>query len=94
MARYRVTRIDAEPCPTGQSRRHITEVELTGLDGAHQAPVPVVRLMISADDSIVALSAATGQEADVRKSRCGCGVKTIRSSLGTRTDDDIDAFQA
>jgi hypothetical protein len=92
MARYRVTRIDAEPCPVGHSRRHITDVELTGLDGPHHATMPVIRLMLSADDNVVALSTAAGVEADVRKGRCVCGFKMIRTVHGSRSDDDIDTL--
>jgi hypothetical protein len=94
MARFQVIRIDAEPCPAGLGRRHITDVELKGLDGLHLATVPVVRLMLSADDSIVAMSAKDRHEVDVRKSRCVCGYKTIRSVAGTRGDDDLDTFPA
>jgi hypothetical protein len=93
MARYRVTHVDAEPCPVGQGRRHITDVELTGLDGPHQATVPVVRLMLSAHDNIVALSTKTGVEADIRKSRCTCGFKMIRTVYGTRSNDDVELLQ-
>jgi hypothetical protein len=94
MSRFHVIGIDAVPCPAGLGRRHITGVELKGLDGMHLAAVPVVRLMLSADDSIVAMSAATSHEVDVRKSRCACGFKTIRADTGTRRDDDLDTLPA
>ena len=90
MGMFQVTRIKAEPCPADQrSSRHITEVELHGADGFHQLATHVVRLMLSSGDHIVAVSTTTGSEADVRKGRCACGVKSIRSINGTRRDDDL-----
>ncbi|MBA2560693.1 MAG: hypothetical protein H0V07_12585 [Propionibacteriales bacterium] len=94
MPKYHVGHIEAEPCPEGLGRRHITEVDLRGLDGRHRATMPVVRLMLSADDNIVALSIKTGLEADVRKSKGLCGYKTIRSIYGTRSDDDLGTLPA
>ncbi len=92
MATYQVTRVKSEPCAVDDHSRHILEAELHGADGAHRVATPVVRLMLSAGDNIVTQSAQSGTEADVRKGKCICGVKTIRSVNGTRTDDDMGSL--
>jgi hypothetical protein len=90
MGSFHLTSIRAVPCPTDRKRcRHITEVELHGADGFHRVDIAVVRLMLSAGDNIVAMSAKAGVQADVRKGKCVCGVKTLRSANGTRRDDDL-----
>ena len=89
MARYEVTGVRVEPCPADGKRRHITEAELVGSKGTQRAATSVVRLMLSADNDIVTMSHKTGSEADVRKGRCACGIKSIRSVHGSRTDDDM-----
>lgn len=92
MPTYQVTAIQSEPCPADQRARHITGVELHGADGSHRVETPVLRLMISSGDNIVAPSAKTGSEADVRKGKCVCGVKSVRSTHGTRVDDDLSSL--
>ena len=89
MALYEVTQIRVEPCPVDPTRRHITDVELLGIEGPHRVGVSVARLMLSADDNLVAVSTATGGQVDVSKSRCTCGYKTIRTVHGSRDDDDM-----
>jgi hypothetical protein len=92
MARYQVMQIRVESCPLDASLRHITEVQLDGIDGSHRVGVSVARLMLSADDNLVAESTASGAPADVRKSRCVCGFKSIRTVNGGRTDDDMSTL--
>jgi hypothetical protein len=89
MALYRVTQIRIEPCPQEPTMRHITDALLDGADGSHRVGVSVVRLMLSAGDNLVAQSTVDGEPADVRKSRCVCGYKTIRTLNGSRADDDM-----
>ena len=90
MGEFHITSLRAEPCPADpRASRHILEVELHGADGFHRVPTPVVRLMLSSGDAVMGVSTKTGSPADVRKSRCVCGVKTIRSVVGSRRDDDL-----
>lgn len=92
MARYQVTQIKVEPCPVDRTRRHITDLELHGTEGAHRVDVSVARLMLSADDILVTMSAATGELADVGKAKCVCGYHSIRSVNGSRLDDDMSTL--
>jgi hypothetical protein len=87
MGVFHITGLRAEPCPADpRTSRHVLEVELHGADGVHRVPTPVVcrlssvvRLMLSSGDAVMGVSTKTGSPADVRKSRCWCGVKTLRS---------------
>jgi hypothetical protein len=89
MAVFEVTHVGTEPCPVSPTSRHVTDLELRGGDGLHQVDVSVARLMLAADDNLVATSTQTGQVADVRKSRCACGYRSVRTVHGSRTDDDM-----
>lgn len=92
MGRYEVTQIRVEECPVDRTRRHITDLELRGAEGSHRVGVSVARLMLSADDSLVTVSTATGKLADVGKSKCACGYKSIRTVNGSRSDDDMSSL--
>jgi hypothetical protein len=95
MGVFHITSLRAEPCPVDpRTSRHILEVELHGADGSHRVPTPVVRLMLSSGDAVMGVSTKTGSPADVRKSRCLCGVKTLRSVVGSRRDDDLTLVPA
>ena len=91
MSRFTLTRIDSQPCPSDPGRsRHITEVEVHGPEGFRQLPVAALRLMLSSGDNVVATSAKTRADVDVRKGKCACGVSTVRSVNGSRRVDDLD----
>jgi hypothetical protein len=93
MGAFHITSLRAEPCPVDPlTSRHILEVELHGADGVHRVPTPIVRLMLSSGDAVMGVSTMTGSPADVRKGRCLCGVKTIRSVVGSRKDDDLTSI--
>jgi hypothetical protein len=43
-------------------------------------------------DTVLGVSTKTGSPADVRKGRCLCGVKTIRSVVGSQKDDHLTSI--
>ncbi len=91
MSKFTLTRVGSEPCPTDPAKsRHITEVEIHCGEGFRRLPLAAVRLMLSAGDNVVATSRMARTETDVRKGKCACGVRSIRSVNGSRRDDDLD----
>lgn len=51
----------------------------------YQGTIPIR----ASGDAVMGVSTKTGSPADVRKGRCLCGVKTLRSVVGSRKDDDL-----
>ena len=83
MAVYEVTCVKKEACSGDEHAFHVTEIEIDGSDGHRRIDVHVARLLLSADD-ILTVGPAAAPTAEVRKGRCGCGEKTLR----TRRSDD------
>ena len=86
MGTYRLTSVERAECAEAETGQHITAAVLKGPEGRQLMPVGALRLMISSGDAIT-IGKATDATAEVRKGKCACGFKTIR----TRRSDDAAA---
>lgn len=78
MGVYRVTCVTREPCDESEFGRHITGARIEGPEGSRDFEVGPLRLMISSGDVLTIGDPAEAQ-AEIRKGRCACGLKTIRN---------------
>ena len=79
MGTFHVTCVTQAPCPEESDRTHITAVGVSGPEGDRTLDVEVARLMLSSGDAIT-IGSPTDAGAEVRKGRCICGYKTIRTT--------------
>ncbi len=79
MGTYNVTCVTQQTCPVDAARTHISEVGVSGPEGSHVLAVHAARLMLSAGDTLT-MGAVTDSDAEVRKGRCTCGFKMVRTS--------------
>ena len=86
MGTYRMTRVERHPCHEADTGLHITAAVVKGPEGKRLLSVDAVRLMLTSGDAIT-IGKATDVTAEVRKGKCACGLKTIR----TRRSDDAAA---
>jgi hypothetical protein len=78
MGTYTVTCVTKQPCPRDEARTHINEVGVSGPEGHRVLAVHAARLMLSAGDTLT-MGAATDADAELRKGKCSCGFKMVRT---------------
>ena len=83
MGTYRLTSVERMFCDKAETGQHITAAVVKGPEGKKLLPVNSLRLMLTAGDAIT-IGKAADMTAEIRKGRCACGFKTIR----TRRHDD------
>lgn len=84
MGTYRMTRVERQPCDKSETGQHITAAVVKGPEGKRLLPVNAVRLMLTSGDAIT-IGKAADSTAEIRKGKCACGLKTIR----TRRSDGV-----
>jgi hypothetical protein len=83
MGTYEVSCSTREDCDEGG---HITHVSVSRKKEREYVDVSVVRLMLSSGDTIYVRDKMSDARIGLRKGKCDCGKKTIR------TDDDSKAL--
>ena len=87
MGTYEVTCAIREDCADGD---HITHVSVSRKKETEYVDVSVVRLMLSSGDTVYVREANGGDRIGVRKGRCGCGVKTLKTDVdGSKALDGL-----
>ena len=80
---YEVTCATRQDCSDGS---HITHVSVARKKETEYVDISVVRLMLSSGDTVYVRDGKSKNRIGIRKGRCACGVKTVR------TDDDSTAL--
>jgi hypothetical protein len=78
MGTYEVTCATRADCDHGG---HVTNVSMSRKKETEYVDISVVRLMLSSGDTVYVRDSANGDRIGLRKGRCDCGVKTIRTDV-------------
>ena len=78
MGTYEVTCATRATCDHGG---HVTHVSMSHKKEAEYVDMSVVRLMISSGDTVYVQDSESGNRIGLRKGKCDCGVKTIRTDI-------------
>ena len=81
MGTYRLTQVERQPCDVAETGQHVTAAVVKGPEGKRLVSVAALRLMLTSGDAIT-IGKASDSSAEVRKGKCGCGLKTIRTKRG------------
>ncbi len=82
MGSYQVTCVSREECDHGG---HISRVGVTRKQETDLVDVSVVRLMLSSGDTVYVRDSESDERIGLRKGKCGCGVKTVRTDVDDST---------
>lgn len=85
MGVYQVSCATREACPEDAELVHITKVGVSGSEASKVVEVGVARLMLTSGDTLT-IGSPSDADAELRKTRCSCGVASLR----TRRRDDAD----
>jgi hypothetical protein len=88
MSEYRV--VCANWLLTSADHRHITDVGTGTAGQSRRWSSFAVRCAILDGDRFYLIDPSTNASAEVEAYDCRCGLKTLRCSLGTTTDEDLD----
>ena len=78
MGTYEVTCATRADCDHGG---HVTHVSMSRKQETEYVDISVVRLMLSSGDTVFCRDSANGDRIGLRKGKCDCGVKTIRTDV-------------
>lgn len=89
MGTYEVICATRHDCEQGS---HITDVSVSRKKEIEHVAVSVVRLMLSSGDTVYVRDQETNNRIGIRKGRCACGVKTLKTDVdGSAALDSLDA---